>query len=188
MSRLFFTADLHFGHVNVLRYCDRPWGDVDAMNAGLIDNWNSTVNSDDTVFVLGDVCLGKLSETLPLVEALNGIKFLLPGNHDRVWSGHKKPSKFGEYYGVGFRILRPEFMIDVEVYKLGRVNMSHFPYEGDSHDEDRFAEYRPQRNGLPLLHGHVHDKWLVIGDQIIVGVDVHDYRPVSVVRLRELLP
>jgi calcineurin-like phosphoesterase family protein len=63
----------------------------------------------------------------------------------------------------------------------------HFPYHGDSHDRDRFDEWRPADHGEWLLHGHVHEKWQVDGRQINVGVDVWDYAPVEASTLREVV-
>ena len=51
---LWLTSDLHFGHENIIRYCDRPFADVDAMNRALVDRWNEVVGDDDVVWVLGD--------------------------------------------------------------------------------------------------------------------------------------
>ena len=56
------------------------------MNKALIERWNDSVHPDDTVWVLGDVALGRIDETLPLVTELNGRKLLLTGNHDRCWA------------------------------------------------------------------------------------------------------
>ncbi|MGN6695931.1 MAG: hypothetical protein ACTHN0_17270, partial [Aquihabitans sp.] len=63
----------------------------------------------------------------------------------------------------------------------------HFPYQGDSHDEDRFVPYRPVDHGGWLLHGHVHERWKVDGRQLNVGTDVWDYAPVSAADLRALV-
>ena len=52
---LWFTADLHFGHANIINYSGRPYADVAVMNRALIDRWNAAVHPDDTVWVLGDV-------------------------------------------------------------------------------------------------------------------------------------
>ena len=58
------------------------------MNQALIERWNASIHPDDTVWVLGDVALGRIDETLALVGELSGRKLLLAGNHDRCWAGH----------------------------------------------------------------------------------------------------
>lgn len=173
----FWTSDIHFGHRNIIEYCQRPFDDPDQMNAEIIERWNETVQPEDTVMVLGDVALGKIVDTLPLVMQLNGIKSLVPGNHDRVWSGHKKNDKWLDAYSrVGFNIMPEQIHVDIAGVT---VNVCHFPYEGDSHDADRYVSHRPIRDGKPLLHGHVHDKWSIKNLQYNVGMDVHDFRPVA---------
>ncbi len=82
MSR-YFTADLHFGHGNILGYCSRPFADVEGMNAALVERWNDVVGPGDEVVVLGAFAMGRIAETLPLARRLNGRKVLLAGNHDR---------------------------------------------------------------------------------------------------------
>ena len=72
-----FTADLHFGHANIINYSGRPFADVTAMNQALIERWNASIHPDDTVWVLGDVALGRIDETLALVGELSGRKLLL---------------------------------------------------------------------------------------------------------------
>ena len=42
---IYYTADLHLGHANVIRHCDRPFKSIDEMNEALIQNWNSRVKS-----------------------------------------------------------------------------------------------------------------------------------------------
>lgn len=54
----FFTSDTHFGHANIINLCNRPFKDVNHMNNMLVENWNSVVSDDDTVFHLGDFALG----------------------------------------------------------------------------------------------------------------------------------
>lgn len=54
----FFTSDTHFGHANIINLCKRPFRDVNHMNDMLVENWNSVVTDDDTVFYLGDFALG----------------------------------------------------------------------------------------------------------------------------------
>ena len=184
---LWFTADLHLGHVNILRYADRPFPDVDAMNAELIARWNDTVDADDTVWVLGDVALGRLSETLPLVGKLKGSKLLVAGNHDRCWAGNGPgaASWTERYVDAGFeRVHQGHVALDLDGT---RVLACHFPYRGASHDRDRHVQHRPTDDGSWLLHGHVHGRWRQAGRMVNVGVDAWDSRPVSAGELHVLI-
>lgn len=174
-----FTADLHFGHRNIIDYCRRPFPDVDSMNRALVEHWNDPVDPDDTVWVLGDFALGTISETLPIAAELHGRMVLVTGNHDRCWSGHGARAEgwTERYLDAGFE----EIVQGTTPAVVGGfpVVMCHFPYVGDSHDHDRFTEHRPADTGEWLLHGHVHDRWSQNGRMINVGVDVADYRPVA---------
>lgn len=80
---VYFTSDTHFGHKNILEFCNRPWVTVEEMNEGLIANWNSVVRENDIVFHLGDVQLGGGNELLDnILPRLNGHIILILGNHD----------------------------------------------------------------------------------------------------------
>lgn len=48
---IFFTADLHLGHENIIKQCQRPFNNVEQMDKELIKNWNSVVNVDDEVYI-----------------------------------------------------------------------------------------------------------------------------------------
>jgi calcineurin-like phosphoesterase family protein len=85
-----WTADLHLGHANICSYTGRPYHSLDAMNEALIEKWNSRVGEVDEVYVLGDLAMGHIGETLPLAGLLNGSKVLVPGNHDRCWDGLRR--------------------------------------------------------------------------------------------------
>lgn len=172
----FYTSDCHFGHTNIIKFASRPFDSVPHMNESLIANWNETVTPDDTVMVLGDFVMGKKDETLPLVERLNGTIYLVPGNHDRVHPMDKQCAKWTPIYeAVGINIVTPE----VSVLDDPFVTLCHFPFDGDSHHEDRYTELRPRDEGQILFHGHVHEEWQVRGRQINVGCDVWDFRPVT---------
>jgi calcineurin-like phosphoesterase family protein len=174
-----WTADLHFGHANIIRYTERPFGDVEEMDAGIIDRWNATVRPDDEVWVLGDFALGRISETLPLVHELHGRVTLVPGNHDRPWIGHHKGAAkwTASYLDAGFDAV-VQGPVPVEIGGTHAL-AHHFPYAGDSHGDDRYAEHRPADRGRWLLHGHVHTQWRQAGRQINVGADAWGGRPVS---------
>lgn len=177
---LFFVSDTHFSHERIIELCDRPFDSPEEMNQAMISRWNEVVKPSDTVIHLGDVALGKIVDSLPLVGRLNGHIKLVPGNHDRIFSGEKqaKRDRFMPEYLKVFDEVLPESLRMV----LGgfEVMVSHFPYTGDSHGPDRHADKRPKDEGLPIIHGHVHDEWDQRGRMFNAGVDVRDFRPVNV--------
>lgn len=183
----FWTADLHFGHANIIRYSHRPFADVAAMDEGLVERWNASVGDDDEVWVLGDVAMGTIADSLPLVEGLRGRKVLVAGNHDRCWYGHGSYADrwVDQYHEAGF----DEIVQGSTTTTVGgtEVLVCHFPYEGDSHDADRYTEHRPVDHGRWLVHGHVHERWQVHGHQVNVGVDVWDWRPVPEAELAAIV-
>lgn len=80
---VYFTSDTHFGHKNILQFCNRPWETVEEMNEALINNWNSIVKENDIVFHLGDVQLGGGNQLMDSIfPRLNGHIILILGNHD----------------------------------------------------------------------------------------------------------
>lgn len=84
MSRVYLIADTHFGHENALRF--RPqFKTIQEHDETIIQNWNSVVRKNYTVFLLGDFSFRATQEYLNGVRRrLNGqIKFI-QGNHDIV--------------------------------------------------------------------------------------------------------
>lgn len=158
---IWFTSDTHFGHKNIIRYANRPFDDVTHMNEMLVHNWNSVVHPDDTVYHLGDVALGPIRESLAYIRRLNGRKVLITGNHDRNFrlgkrsAGLEPPEWDAEYIEAGFAAVYPSLAL-WGFEGLPTVNLSHFPYTGDSHDGDRYEEARLDDNGIALIHGHTH--------------------------------
>lgn len=88
MSRTFFTADLHLGHANIIKYSKRPFvradgsPDVDLMDNTIIHNWNAMVGKDDAVWCLGDIFMG-VRVPDDYFDRLNGQIHLIQGNHDK---------------------------------------------------------------------------------------------------------
>lgn len=135
-SKVFYIADTHFCHGNIIRLDGRPFTSVEEMDETMIGNWNRVVNKGDVVYILGDFCWGKEPEWLTLADKLNGSKFLIKGNHDVNMSATLK-SKFawvGDYK---------------EVKDSGlRVILNHYPLPLYRHDSDE---------NFYMLHGHVHN-------------------------------
>lgn len=78
----YFISDLHIGHANAIKYDNRPFADITEMNNKIIENWNSRVKTDDTVYILGDFIWAKEYLWPFYVEPLAGKKVLIRGNHD----------------------------------------------------------------------------------------------------------
>lgn len=185
---IWFSSDTHFGHENIIKYCDRPFKNVDHMNEVIIDNWNSVVSPGDTVYHLGDVALGQIDKSLACVSRLNGYKILILGNHDRPFMRAGK-ADFLSW------LKRYEEIFDEVWHWMGNRTVllngqefvvSHFPYTGDHTPTDRHMDARPLDDGItPLIHGHTHiaDQHLTYSSkgtpQIHVGQDAHSFYPVS---------
>lgn len=189
----FYTADTHFGHANIIRYSDRPFADVDAMNAAIVATINERCGPDDELWVLGDLALGSLDDSLALIERLAPAVHLIIGNHDRPFHRKAQPTEAQRakadrtrqrYLDAGIVSLAEHATHQID----GReVELSHFPYAGDHTEEDRYAHARPTDHGRWLLCGHVHDSWRQRGRQINVGVDVRSFTPLSETDVAEII-
>ena len=185
-----FSSDHHFLHERINALAGRPFSSVEEATETMVERWNERVKPGDTGYLLGDVCMGPLELSLALLERLNGLLFLVPGNHDRVsslyrGSENKKREWWVAYRDAGLLVL-PEQHPTLVGGKPALL--CHFPYTGDSHDEDRYRHARPVDRGGWLLHGHTHQKERVSCErQIHVGVDAWDFAPVSEHELVELM-
>jgi calcineurin-like phosphoesterase family protein len=177
-AKTYFISDTHFNHKNIIKYCNRPFKDIEEMNNTLIKNWNNTVTDYDTVYHLGDVALTNESEMKNLISKLKGKKILIRGNHD---------AKSMEFFkNVGFYAVTSE-TIKLEQYK---IILSHIPL-----DDTKIPE------GYTNIHGHIHNNPLYQINpttnemeypkelyseklHINVSVDVIDFKPIS---LEEIL-
>ena len=80
---IWFTADSHFSHTNIIKYCNRPFSNSQEMDDNLIKNWNSKVKKNDSVYHLGDVGLGNPIRLKHILDELNGTIYLIKGNHEK---------------------------------------------------------------------------------------------------------
>ena len=168
---LFFTSDTHFWHSNIIKYCNRPFMDIEEMNEEIIKRWNDKIGKDDLVFHLGDFAFCGSSQYKTLLERLNGKIILILGNHD--WRNIK------EGYMSKFNGIYQQLRIKVDDQ---RIYLNHFP----------FLCYEGSWRGVWQLFGHVHSgpynngggldgprlKMLLPG-QYDVGVDNNNFTPIS---------
>jgi len=183
---IYFTSDQHFGHKNIIQYCNRPYSSIEEMNESLINNFNNIVTGDDVTYHLGDFALSK--KYLPIVQRLNGKHHLITGNHDHCypWKGFKN-KYINLYLDAGFSTIERE--MELEIDGLGLCLLNHMPYIGDSHNNDRYQQFRPVKDNKHrhLLCGHIHNKWKMTDNMINVGVDVWDYKPASIEQIFNLI-
>lgn len=113
----FFTSDTHFGHANIIRFCNRPFKNVEEMDEALIENWNQVVSEDDTVFHLGDFAFGGSSVWKSIIPRLNGHINLIIGNHDR--------KNLRQGYMSSFDMVVPQLQIEIEG---NPIYLNHYPF------------------------------------------------------------
>lgn len=185
MGKTWFISDTHFGHKNILHLGDgRPFKGIGHHDTMLVANWYDKVDEADMVIHLGDVAMGPWPEGLMRMKGLPGFKVLVPGNHDRVSSleSESRRERFMDDYLEVFDEVWDEH---VEIDVLGKkFVISHYPYEGDHTEKDRHTKLRPVDNGIPLIHGHTHQKEQITYSKkgtpmLSVGVDANDFAPVS---------
>ena len=166
---IWFTSDLHFNHTNILKYepVSRPFETVEEMNEVLIENWNRHVDEDDTIYVLGDLCMGKDTDIPAILERLNGHIILIRGNHD----GSKR-RKIYEKHGIEIKD------IAYLPYKGRYFVMCHFPIAS----EEFLEMVRVDNSEVIMLYGHIHSnaKKGYVDGTFHVGVDTNELRPVSI--------
>jgi calcineurin-like phosphoesterase family protein len=160
MSNVFFTSDQHFGHKNIIEYCNRPFADVEEMNRTMISLWNGVVRPEDLVYHLGDFCLDR-GNVNSLLNILNGTIFFLWGSHDK-WMRHFAPDN--NESRVIFLGSLDEIIIEKQPIILCHYSMRSWPksFHGSWH-----------------LFGHSHGRLEPYGKSFDVGVDYWNFTPVS---------
>lgn len=138
---IFVISDTHFGHHNIIGFCNRPFSNVEEMNQTLIQNWNDTVGPNDIVIHDGDFAFGR--GRLPNIEyrkQLNGTIILIKGNHD----DPKDLDCFDEVHDY----------LDLETTR-GKVAICHYPLW-----QPYYAKRNPKLARIEAdyyLYGHVHN-------------------------------
>lgn len=168
-DKIWFTADSHIGHRNIIKYCQRPFSNVEEMNETLICNWNKVVGKNDYVFHLGDFSVGGAAEWTSILDNLNGRIFLVLGNHDM--------NNVDQGFMRRFEDVAMQMLITIGKQ---RVYLNHYP----------FLCYGGAYRGTWQLFGHVHTSSCMSGldgprlqmlfpRQYDVGVDNNNYTPIS---------
>ena len=155
MSDTFMTADSHFFHKNILKFCPttRKGCDELEMNELMIESWNKKVKREDIVYHLGDVSFGSTGDTSKILSRLNGKIHLIEGNHDhKMIKDHTCRSRFDS--------IQPYLKI-----KMGNVDVILMHYAMRIWDKMHYGSYH--------LYGHSHNSMehTPYGKSMDVGVD-----------------
>ncbi|AXH72888.1 MAG: hypothetical protein [Caudoviricetes sp.] len=162
----YFTSDNHFNHENILKYCPERavlWNNPNEMNEGLISRWNNKVKQNDTVYHLGDICMGSPD----ILNRLNGKIILIKGNHD-----HKKTLKCGRF----------EYITNYHELKLNKklITLCHYKME----------VWKNSHYGSSLhFYGHSHGTRPGDNACCDVGVDMPftNFSPVTLEEIEQFL-
>ena len=178
-TKVFFTSDTHFGHSNIIKYCQRPFNSAEHMDKVLINNWNEVVSPQDIVFHLGDFCFGSDKEWIKILQRLNGTKYLILGNHDlkKIVNSNQIKDYFAD--------INMQMRVVVDKQKM---LLNHYP----------FLCFEGGYQNVWQLFGHVHsskhstglDKERLVHlfpTQYDVGVDNNNYRPVSFSQVSQII-
>lgn len=153
----FFTSDTHFDDARRIRVDHRPFKTIEEQDAALIARWNEVVRAKDDIYHLGDFTVSKKAKRVSeLLGTLKGRKHLIIGNNDAEATIKNK----GWASVAAYR----------EIELGGRLLiLCHYP----------FRTWHNMAKGAIDLHGHSHGKLKEATRQYDVGVDVFDYRPVT---------
>jgi calcineurin-like phosphoesterase family protein len=181
----FFCSDMHIGHKNIIKYCQRPWTDVTAMDEVLVANWNSVVKPGDTVWNLGDFAFTCApAHASSVLRELNGKHHFIRGNHDEL----AKRLHAREWGGISPFVSWTDGYREIEVE--GKIIvLCHYA----------MREWHHALQGTWHLFGHTHAGLGPYGKSVDVGVDnafailgvpqftPESYRPISFAELKRYM-
>lgn len=198
-DRLFFIADTHIGHRNIIKHCKRPFLfdsskgfndksnlDVNWMNNDIVTKWNSVITDEDDVFVVGDFFYKTKNGTIKhILDSLNYRRlFLVEGNHDH--RGVLGAAYLREYFTdiqdrFEIRVREPELNADYQT-----IVLDHYPMLSWNHmGRDAWHLYGHVHTNLPYFgkDGHPHPNAIEIG----YDCKYMDREPKSYNELKELI-
>lgn len=168
-DKCFWTSDTHYLHKAIIWMENRPYKDIEEMNQALVNNWNSVVKDDSTVFFTGDVSYkGSQKALLHILYSLKGKIHLVIGNHDQP--------------NVLTRSRRFETISDILDIKvkdgdiLQSITNIHYP----------MISWRNSSRGAWCCSGHTHGQIVSKNlNMINVCVERWNYTPVSYNQLKQ---
>jgi calcineurin-like phosphoesterase family protein len=206
---IWFTADPHLGHENIVKYCRRPfwttagdirerfaenrvpdhvkdeerWPDIEKHDETLIENWNSRVAVDDEVWIIGDFCWWHLDEVMvrAYYARLNGYKHLVLGNHDTDGDDEPLPVLVDLFGDRLHRYKQLRIGSDGRRKPLSRKGGQRVIlfHYAMRGWENDYHNPAKGKTGSWHFYGHYHGRLMSHRTSFDVGVDVCNYAPIS---------
>ena len=173
MNSIWFTSDHHFGHSNIIRFSKRPFAGIEEMDARMVERWNAVVKPGDLVYHVGDIFWMPAGQAKSLRDQLHGRICLVRGNHDKTADSMKDAFEWiKDYYEL--KLDDPEAEGGIR-----RIVLCHCA----------FRVWNKSHHGSWHLYGHSHGS---LADDpnalsLDVGVDCHDYAPISYARVKQIM-
>ena len=159
---IWYTADTHFGHENIIKFCKRPYKSASHMDGALLENMWKVVGAEDELWIVGDFAFGEAAKNTAYLNQIfqqlpGASKHLIVGNHDLT------PTLELPWDSINH-------LTEVRDGKLQQRNtLCHYP----------MITWNHARRGALQLFGHVHNNWRGSRNSVNVGVDVWDFTPIN---------
>lgn len=181
---IWITSDQHFGHANILKFCDRGFDNIEEHDEQLIEEWNKVVKFPDVVYHLGDFTLGDLKVFTRVIRRLSGKIKIVPGGHDWRWLDQIEEDWDIASKDAWIDILPPLYTLSLSRKKQRPEVFVLCHYAMKVWDRSHFNSSN--------LFGHSHSMLTGDGKQMDVGIDnAHKlygaYRPISLDEVRAYL-
>ena len=166
---IFFTSDLHLGHENCIRLCNRPFSSIEEMDETLIENWNHKVTGKDTVYILGDLIyrsqkppeeyLRRLQGKKQFFESVNNLLYVADGKRQHTLCHYPMMSwphimrcymVFGHIHGNTDADYWPLIQANERMLNAG-VDVNHFePVTFEEMEANNFLYKGQSKSGLEV--------------------------------------
>jgi len=176
--RTFFASDHHFGHKNILKYANRPFGTVYEMDRELITRHNEVVTKKDIVYFIGDFAFYSDPENIiEILQSMNGEKHFVSGNHDKAMYNERVMKCFQSFSKAPFKEI---YVADTDA-RGGRQSITLCHYA--------MRVWNKSHHGAFHLYGHSHGSLPddPTSRSFDIGVDCWDFYPVSYEQVKKTM-
>ncbi len=186
-QQMWFTADLHLSHENIMRHCKRPFGSIEEHDKTIITNINELVKPGDWLYILGDFALAHAWSKYSKTTSTNSIQYyrqqincrnvvLIMGNHDPHFSSGAPKQELIDAFTSVHEILRIKFTIHGI---RNHLILCHYA----------MRTWRNSHHGSWHIYGHSHGQ---LSDDPLslsfdVGVDSNNFKPLKLEQISKIM-